>query len=77
MKIKLQKHINKIKRMFFVNKNVVKIFIKNLNVLIIDCTYKINKYKIFLITIADQILLKITFLIDFVFLLNEKQINFV
>ena len=63
--------------MFFVNKNVVKIFIKNLNVLIIDCTYKINKYKIFLITIADQILLKITFLIDFVFLLNEKQINFV
>ena len=76
VKIKLRKKINEIKRMFFVDKNVIKIFIKNSNILIVDCTYKINKYKMFLMIIANQIELKAIFFINFVFISNEKKNNF-
>ena len=76
VKVKLRKHTNEVKRMFFVDKNVAKILSQNSEVLYLDCTYKTNKYKMPLMTIAGQTALGTTFLIGFAFLSNEKQGNF-
>ena len=76
VKIKLRKRINEVKRMFFVDKDVVKILSQNSKILIIDCTYKINRYKMRLMTIADQTGLRTTFLISFGFIFNEKESNY-
>ena len=62
--------------MFFVDKNVEKIFNQNSNMLIVDCIYKTNRYKMPLIIIASQIDLKIIFLIGFAFILSEKKNNY-
>ena len=62
--------------MFFVDKNVIKILNQNNEILILNCTYKINKYKIFLIIIANQTVLKNFFFIEFAFLFDKKQNNF-
>lgn len=76
VKIKLRKHTSEVKRLFFVDKNVAKILSKNSEVLILDCTYKTNKYKMPLMTIAGQTALGTTFLVGFAFLSGEKQSNF-
>ena len=62
--------------MFFVDKNVIRILSQNNEILILDCTYKINKYKMSLMIIADQTVLRIIFLIEFAFIFDEKQNNF-
>ena len=77
VKIKLRKRTQKIKRMFFVDKNVIKIFNQNSKILILNCTYKINWYKMSLMIIANQIDLKIIFFIEFDFISNEKKNNYI
>ena len=76
VKVKLRKQINEVKRMFFVDKNVAKILSQNSEVLIMDCTYKTNRYKMPLMTIAGQTSLETTFLIGFGFIFNEKESNY-
>ena len=62
--------------MFFVKKNVIKIFIHNSKMLIVDYIYKTNKYKIFLIIIVNQTVFEPIFFINFAFIANEKQNKF-
>ena len=76
VKIKLRKHTYEVKRMFFVDKDVAKILSQNSEILILDCTYKTNRYKMPLMTIAGQTALGTTFLIGFAFLSGEKQSSF-
>ena len=45
------------KKFLFINKQVIETLCKNFEVLIINCIYKINKYKIFLLTIIEHIII--------------------
>ena len=45
--------MKQIKKLFFVNPYVADIFRKNLEVIIMDCTYKTNKYEISLLICED------------------------
>ena len=51
--------------------------VQNFEILIINCIYKINKYKISLLIIIDVINLNILFYVNFYFLSNENIKNFV
>ncbi len=68
----LQKNIeNQITHLFF-NKNSCQNMLKdNHEILIMNCIYKINRYKMFLMIISDQIAMKINFYVDFCFM-NKK-----
>ena len=59
------------KKLFFINKQVIETLYKNFETLIIDCIYKINKYKIFLLTIIEHIVINFIFIINFIFLIKE------
>ncbi len=52
---------------------MLEILCKNLKILIINCIYKTNKYKILLLIICEIIFLDTTFIVDFVFL--DKEIK--
>ncbi len=41
-----------------------------------NCTYKINEYKLSLLVIVDYIALSTTFYVDFVFLTKETKKNY-
>ena len=77
MKIDLKKKFKREKRMFFVDKSVKKILCKNFEIVMMNCIYKINRYKMSLLSIVDHISLSTTFYIVYVFLANEKKKNFV
>ena len=62
--------------MLFVNKHVADIICKNPEVIVIDCTYKINKYRMPLLVIIDHTALNISFYIAFVFIESEEKDNF-
>ena len=76
IKFRLQIINKRIKNLFFINKNVNNIFVKNSKIIIIDCTYKTNKYRISLTIIINHIAFDTNFYIDFVFLNEEKKMNF-
>ena len=59
------------KKFFFINKQMIKTLCKNFEILIMNCTYKMNKYKMFLLTIIEHIVIDFTFIINFVFLIKE------
>ena len=63
------------KKLFFINKQIIKMLYKNFKVLIINCTYKTNKYKMFLLTIIEYIVINFTFIINIVFLI-KKIVNY-
>ncbi len=52
---------------------MLEILCKNSKVLIMDCTYKTNKYKMPLLTICEVIALGTTFIVDFVFIEKENK----
>lgn len=52
---------------------MLEILCKNLNILIINCIYKTNIYKILLLTICEIIALEIIFIVDFVFIKKENK----
>jgi len=56
-----------------VYKNMLEILCKNLKILIINCIYKTNIYKILLLTICEIIALEIIFIVDFVFIKKENK----
>ena len=49
----------------------------NIKILIINCIYKTNKYKIFLLIIIEIIVLNIIFYVDFCFIKKENYNNYV
>ena len=73
----MNENIKQMRRLFFVNKHVKKILIKNFEIIIMNCTYKINKYKMSLLVIMSHTILSTSFYIDFAFLKKEKKKNFV
>lgn len=48
----------------------------NSEVLIIDCTYKTNKYRMSLLVISKQTIISITFYIAFAFMLDKNTKNY-
>ena len=63
---------NRIQRLFFANMKISKkFFARNYEIFIMNCIYKINKYKLFLLVIVDHICINITFYADLYFLFDE------
>lgn len=68
---------NWIQRFFFANMQISKKkFVRNYEIFIMNCTYKTNKYKLFLFVIVDHICINITFYANFCFLFDEIQKNY-
>ena len=65
------------RKLFFVNKHVADIFRKNFEIIIMNVTYKINKYEISLFVIINYTALNNSFYIVFAFLKKKKKKNFV
>ncbi len=68
---------NQMFHLFFSRESSQTILKANYEMLIEDCTYKINKYKMFLMIIFDQIALHKTFYVVFCFMTKEKQNDYV
>ena len=68
----LNENIKRMRRLFFVNKHMKFFFLKNFEIIMIDCTYKINKYKMFLMILIKHIALNI-FLYRFCFFRKKKK----
>ena len=73
VKIAFHENIKKIKTLFFVDKNIKNILCKNFEMLVMNCTYKTNRYNMSLLNIVDHIVIEITFYIDFAFIDREKK----
>ncbi len=63
--------------LFFVEKYIFELLKNNWKVLLMNCIYKINKYKLSLLVIVDHISLSTTFYVDFAFLTKEKKKNYI
>jgi hypothetical protein len=63
--------------LFFVEKHIFELLKNNWKVLLMNCIYKINKYKLSLFVIVDHISLSITFYVDFAFLTKETEKNYI
>ena len=79
VKFQLNTKSKRMKRLFFVNKHIKKIFNKNFEMLIMNCIYKINKYRMSLLIVMNVIALRNNFYIVKIFLNyeNEKSFNWV
>ena len=64
---------NKIIKLFFSKINCQKILKFNNEILIMNCIYKINWYKIFLLIINEIIILNIIFYVEFIFLIDKHM----
>ena len=65
-----------IEYLFLINKIFINIFKTNDKILIINCTYKINRYNISLIILIKTIYFNISFYFDMYFLKNETIKNY-
>jgi hypothetical protein len=72
VKVKLRKDTKEIRRLFFINKKSGHILSKNSEILIMDCTYKTNKYRMPLLTIVGHTSIGTTFHVGFAFLESER-----
>ena len=63
--------IDKLQYLFFISTNMQILLVENLEILIINCIYKINRYKMSLLIIIDITNLNIFFYIDFCFMKEE------
>ncbi len=68
---------NQVSHLFFSRESSQTILKANYEMLIEDCIYKINKYKMLLMIIFDQIALHKTFYVVFCFMTKEKQNDYV
>ena len=73
VKVQFVKIKKRVKILFFVNKKMMNIICKNFEILIMNCTYKINRYEMFLLNIVDIIFINIIFYIDFAFIYEKKK----
>ena len=65
-----------ITHLFFVEKNTVDILKENSEVLLMDCTYKTNKYKLPLLVIVGHTSLGTSFYVGFAFMTKEKEADY-
>ncbi len=63
--------------LFFVEKHISKFLKNNWKILLMNCIYKINKYKLSLLVIVDHTSLSTIFYVDFAFLTRKTEKNFV
>ncbi len=63
--------------LFFVEKHIFELLKNNWKILLMNCIYKIDKYKFSLFVIVDHISLSITFYVDFAFLTKETKKNYI
>ena len=68
---------NRITHIFFMKGDVQNLLKINLDTLIMNCTYKTNKYKLSLLVISNQTIMHITFYVNFVFLHEEVISDYV
>jgi hypothetical protein len=68
---------NQVSHLFFSRKSSQIILKTNYEVLIMNCIYKTNMYKMLLMIIFDQIALHKTFYVAFCFMIKEKQNDYV
>lgn len=64
-----------VRDIFWTHPESLKLFNTSLNILIIDSTYKTNKYKLPLLKIIGVTSTEKTFLVEFAFLKSEKEVN--
>ncbi len=73
----LKNYLDRVIHLFFI-KNIFKQMLKiNWEMLIINCIYKINRYKLSLLVITGMIALNTNFYITFAFILNKTTKNYV
>ena len=75
-KFQLNKFIDEIKYLFFINKISTKILTTNDEICILDCIYKTNKYKMSLIIMTKIINFNISYYASMCFIKNEKHENY-
>ena len=63
--------------LFFVEKHTVEILKKNSEIMLMDCTYKTNKYKLPLLVIIGHTSLGTSFYVEFAFVAKEQEEDFV
>jgi histone-lysine N-methyltransferase SETD2 len=68
---------HEVTHLFFVEKHIFELLKNNWKVLLMNCIYKINKYKLSLLVIVDHISLNTTFYVDFAFLTKEMKKNYI
>ena len=76
VRFELDSKTKRVKRLFFVNKNIREILSKNPEVLIMDCTYKTNKYRMPLFVIMGATSLESSFYIALSFIDGEEELDF-
>ena len=76
VRFQLDPKTRRVKRLFFVNKHIKEILSKNSEVIIMDCTYKTNKYRMPLLVIMGSTALGTSFYIAFAFLDGEEELDF-
>ncbi len=67
---------NQITHLFFNKETFQNILKKNYEVLIMNCIYKTNKYKMFLLIISDQTCLHIIFYVAFCFMTQKTIVDY-
>jgi hypothetical protein len=68
---------HEVTHLFFVENYIYELLKNNWEVLLMNCIYKINKYKLSLLVIVDHISLSITFYVDFAFLTKKTEKNYI
>ena len=63
--------------LFFANRRAFKLLRKNHEVLIADCIYKTNKFKLPLYTVQGITVIKSTFIASYSFILSEKDRDYI
>lgn len=72
----VDRETRRLQRLFFVNNDVKEILRKNSEVLVMDCTYKTNRYGMPLMVIMGHTAIGTSFYIGFAFLESEEQEDF-
>ncbi len=77
MKSKKKLYSEKLKFLFFTSKCMQKLLRENFEILIMNCIYKINKYKMLLLIIINVTSLNIFYYVIFCFMKDESFNNYV
>ena len=63
--------------LFFTKENTLKMLKNNSKVLLMNCIYKINKFKLSLLIIVEQIFMSSTFYTEFAFISKKQEADYV
>ncbi len=77
MKSKKKLYSEKLEFLFFTSKCMQKLLRENFEILIMNCIYKINKYKMLLLIIIDVTSLNIFYYVVFCFMKGESFDDYV